>query len=1006
VIYSLLGELEIGRDGQLIELPGGPTLIVLAALLVSANRRVSKIDLIRAAWGKDDVKEAQLHKRVMAVRDLLDQVGRRGDLRTHARFGYELRTAEEDIDTLLFRRLVRTAQEAGAEHDTEDEAGYLQRALALWRGPHPLSNVPSDAFHQETAALEQRHKRAAARLFELELARGHHERILDQLILIAGFYPADRRLCEQLMLAEYQSGHPTDATRAFERYREALEEETGAAPDPMLRTFYFAIARGDEAAIARAEASLAKRTGTLARPVVAVPRQLPRPVDLVGRDDLAAEVSWLLRREPGRTVPIVVISGPGGIGKTGLALRAAHESSDRYPDGQLHAELRGAGGGAVDTAEILAQFLRALGVPLVPDAKAERLAMYRTLLADRRVLVVLDDATDGAQVSDLAPASMGCSVLVTARQRLPEISGAHHVAPLEPLGQADATELFLRVVRGAGIDLPDLDGVDQVVALCAGLPLALRIAGALRVRHHPRPTAELASRLAGLGPEAFAYGELSVARTIGAGFERLDPAARELFLGLGLLPLRGFGLWTAAALLDGADVDAGAALAQLAASFMIESVEPELRYRFHDLTREYARRRALAERPGERGAVPGRAYRALLTLTRRAHARLYGGDFEVVHSAVADWDAPADVLAEVDAAPLDWFEKERPNIRAAVEHCAALGLPDICWDLAVSAHEFYTIRGYFDDWHATHAVALDACRKAGDQRGEGIVLACRNQPALVASRRTDGAASLAELQRAADLLAQCGDRHGLAIALRTLANALRRDGHLARPLALFNEALGHYAASGDTVGAWQTLRFIGQTHLDLRHDDDARRVLAAAEAAASDIGSTRLLAQTRYWIGQACLAAGDLDSAQAAFEAVYDVFGVDAGVGHAYAVHGMGDVARRRGAYDAAEGHLALAADLARDAADATLEGRVLLSVAALRAAQGRPDEQVLELEQAAAVFARCGAAYLEARALAALARVLADRGESAGAAWERVENLDRAAGLADEDRVHRRPGC
>ena len=200
----------------------------------------------------------------------------------------------------------------------------------------------------------------------------------------------------------------------------------------------------------------------------------------------------------------------------------------------------------------------------------------------------------------------GCAVLVTARQRLPEVAGAHHVAPLEPLERAEATELFLRVVADAGINLEnDLAAVDRVVTLCGGLPLALRIAGALRVHNHPRPTAELADRLARQGPAAFAYGELNVARTIGAGFERLDDGARQLFLALGLLPLTGFGLWTAAALLGGAD--ASVPLSQLAASFMIESVEPEMRYRFHDLTREYARRRALGEYAGDQGYTSARS---------------------------------------------------------------------------------------------------------------------------------------------------------------------------------------------------------------------------------------------------------------------------------------------------------------------------------------------------------------------------------------------------------------
>jgi DNA-binding SARP family transcriptional activator/tetratricopeptide (TPR) repeat protein len=1005
VIYRVLGELEIGGDGGLLELPGGPSLVVLAALLVNVNRQMSKTELIRAAWGGDDVSEAQLHKRVMEVRNVLARIGRRDDLKTHPRFGYEMRVAEEDIDSLLFQRLVRDAQEAGTERRTEVEIGCLWDALRLWRGPRPLSNVSSDAFRQETMALQQRHKRAAVRLFDLELARGNHEEILDELIRVSGFYPADRRLCEQLMVAQYRCGHPGDVAEAFEHYRHTLAEETGGDPDPLLRAFHFAVARGDEAAIAAAESAIARRPGAPPRSIVTVPRQLPPPVDLVGRTDLAAEASWLLRREPQAAAPVVVISGPGGIGKTALALRAAHSSSDRYPDGQLYMELRGTVGGATDTGEIVAQFLRALGMPRVPDTTAERLAAYRTLLADRRVLLMLDDASDGAQIAELVPANSRCAVLVTARQRLPEISGAHHVAPLEPLGPADAAELFLRVVREGGIaPEDDLDAVGRLVALCGGLPLALRIAGALRVHDHPRPTIDLVKRLASQGPDGFAYGELSVARTIGAGFERLDADARRLLLALGLVPLTGFGLWTAAAVLGGASLDSSAALSRLAARFMIESMEAEPRYRFHDLTREYVRRLALAEYPGDPGSVPGLVYGALLTLTRYAHARLHGGDFEVVHSGVPDWQAPPDVLAEIDASPVGWFEKERSNIRVAVEECARLGLTGICWDLAVSAHEFYTIRGYFDDWSATHTTALSACLAAGDRRGEGAVLVCLNQPALIASRRS-GSTSVLELQRAADLLADCGDRHGQAIALRTLAHALRRQGHLTRPLALFNDALGHYTASGDTIGRWQALRFIGQNQLALGNHEQARQALEEAQAIADESGDHRLIAQTRYWIGQACLAAGDLDGAQSAFNAVWDVYGGETGIGHAYAVHGLGDVARCRGEHETAERHLTGAVGLAHEA-DTVLEGRTWLSIAGLRRDQGKQDEQIAALERATHLFQGCGAAHLEARALAALAQVMSEQANTAAAdsAWKRIERLYALAGLPDEDRIYRRP--
>jgi len=1012
-MYGLLGELRIGRDRPYLPLPSGYTLTLLAALLLHANHEMSKADLIRAAWGDEGATEAQLYKRVKEVRDLLAQAGRQDDLKTRAKFGYELRVAEEDLDSLWFQRLVQQARHAQSASRIAEEMQLLRQALALWRGARPLSNVPGDAFRPEIAALEQRRKRAAVRLFDLELALDGHERILDDLIQLAADHPVDRRLRQQLMIALHRCGHSTDATAAYELYREQLVEQTGGEPDPELRELYFAIARGDEPAVALVAASIAERAGTLTTTGTAVPRQLPPTTPLVGRDELAAETAWLLRREPDRAPPIIVISGAGGIGKTALAVRASHEASDHYPDGQLYAELHSAVGQPVDTGELMAQFLRAFGVPRVPETKAERLAAYRTLLADRRVLVVLDDAADGAQVSDLVPANPNCAVVVTSRTRMPELAGAHHVAPLAPLDREHSTTLFLQVVASAGIDPVDhLDAVDRVIGLCGGLPLALRIAGSLRVRDHPRPTADLADRLARQGPFALAYGNLSLARTIGAGFDRLTEPARRLFLGLGQLRLPDFPPWAAAALLDDladlpASGDVGAALSQLAASFMVEPVDGRPRYRFHDLTRDYADLRARAELGSDAIGLAWSGYRALLTLVRRAHARLYGGDFEVVHSEVAPWAAPPDVLAEVDTAPLEWFERERANIRAAVDHCATLGMTDLCWDLAVSAHEFYTIRGYFDDWYATHAQALRACRAHGDARGEGVVLACLGQPALIAGRRRGGDVSgPADLDRAVRLLTAARDRHGQAIALRTLGNALRRLGQLSRPLALFNDALGHYAASGDLVGQCQTLRFIGQTHLDRGELPAALRALARATTVARQLGGGRLVAQTGYWVGQTQLAVGDVDAAEAAFADVFEVYRDDPGVGHAYARHGMGDVAIRRGQYATAERHLAVAGDLATGS-DLVLDGCVQLSTGELQRALHQPDLQILALTAAAERFAECGSAYLETRAQAALGVAHAEQGNHAAAmaAWSRVVDLYTVGGVPEADRIFAPPG-
>jgi tetratricopeptide (TPR) repeat protein len=602
-------------------------------------------------------------------------------------------------------------------------------------------------------------------------------------------------------------------------------------------------------------------------------------------------------------------------------------------------------------------------------------------------------------------------VVITSRWRLADLDVAHHhVAPLAPLDPATARQLFLARVRSFGIELQgDDDAVDKVVALCGGLPLALRIAAALRVQQDPLPTAELAAWLARQGLAGFAFGELNLSRTIEAGCNRLDRIAQQLFEDLGLLQLRSYAMWTAAALLDGPDgpdgpgADPARALAELAAASMLEPVGPGVRYRFHELTRDYARERASRRHPhpADRRSRCQRAYRALLTLTRQAHAALYGGDFEIVHSDEPGWEAPAGVRAEVSRAPLDWFEAERANIRAAVSHCVELGLTGICWDLAFSAHEFYTLRGYYDDWFATSTTALAACRAAGDVRGEGIMLTSLGQPALVASRagRVSG---LDDLDHAVALLDRAGDQHGRAIALRTLASALRRRGQLTRPLQLFTEALAGYQAAGDTVGEWQALRLIGQAHLDRGEHHLARSRLQAALEVAMGVDDPRLRAQTWYWAGMACLAVGDLEGAEPAFNALRGVFPRPPDLGHAYAMHGLAELARHKREPEVASSFLAVAARLA-DQTDATLKGRVYLSEALLHEAAGQATLQLRALEQAVACFDGGAAAY-QVQALDDLARARASYGDypAAQAARDQADKHYEAMALPEEDRVYR----
>jgi DNA-binding SARP family transcriptional activator/tetratricopeptide (TPR) repeat protein len=1024
VIYRLLGDLEISRDGgRSLTLPTGKPLAVLAALLVNPNRLVAKPYLLKAAWGDSETQEAQLHKSINAVRRLLEQIGRRDHLITHQKSGYEFQVDELDLDMLVFRKLVRQAEEAaGSGH----EVGLLREALGLWRGPHPLSNVPEALLREEREQLESRRKLAAVRLFDLELAARNYALVQAEASPLAGDFPADKRLCEQLMIAVYRNGHGADATAVFERHTRVLEAQTGGPPDPELRNLAYAIGRADEDAVARAEEAIARRAGAGAAagsgaaargadragqpPVLAIPRQLPpRPADFTGRGDLVAEVSWLLGREPAdesAEPQVIVITGPGGVGKTALALEVAHRVAGRYPGGQLYLDLGGTTSEPAPPGEALAQFLRAFGIDAVPDLVAERAAQFRSLLANRRVLIVLDDALSGAQVRTLIPAHPGCSVVITARGRQADLDVSHHhVAPLAPLDPATARQLFLTRVGSFGIELGgELDAVDKVVALCGGLPLALRIAAALRVHQDPLPTAGLASFLARQGLAGFAFGELNLARTIEAGCNRLDSTAQQLFEDLGLLQLRSFAMWTAAALLDGLDADPARVLADLAAASMLEPASPGVRYRFHELTRDYALQRASRQHPDPADRRPRcqRAYRGLLTLARRAHAALYGGDFEVVHCDEPDWQAPAGVRAEVSRAPLDWFEAERANLRAAVSHCAELGLTGICWDLAFTAHEFYTLRGYYDDWFATSSAALAACQAAGDVRGEGIMLTSLGQPALVASR-TAQVSSLADLDHAVTLLGRAGDQHGQAIAGRTLASALRRRGELSRPVRLLEDALAGYQAAGDTVGQWQALRLIGQINLDRGEHHLARARLQAALDVAMGVDEPRLRAQTWYWVGMACLAVGDLKGAEPAFSALWGVFPRPPELGHAYALHGLAELARQNHDPEMASSYLAEAARLA-DQADATLKGRVYLSEAGLHADAGHAVLQLRALEQAVACFGG-GAVANQVLALDELARARAGYGDypAAQAARDLADQHYEAIALPEEDRAYRR---
>lgn len=962
MIFRILGQLAVG-NGR-VPLPTGHQLTVLAVLLINPNRRVSRAELMRWAWGATEVRPTQLDKQASYVRTFLGSLPGEHSLVTYKGFGYELRVAEADHDMLGFEKLIRDAEAAPGDA----EAGLLRQALRLWRGRHPLEGVPGEIGVTLGAELISRRKRALVRLCDLEFARGRHADVLDDLRHLVGYHPTDKRLTEQLMLALYHNGHAMEALDVYDAYAVALEAAAGALPDPGLKALNYAIARGDDEAVAGRGGVAPRRPP---RPVEfqVTPRQLPpAPANFVGRSEVVQEVQWLLSRA-GSGPRVVVLTGPGGIGKSALAVHVGHRVRDNYPDGQLFLELGGTRAEPGPTAEVLAQVLRSFGLTRIPDMREERANLLRSVLSDKRVLLMLDDAHDEAQVQDLIPGNPGCAVLITARQRLPLLAGAHHVPALLPLDRDEALDLYQRVVRDAGVRTTaargglERDAATRIVDLCAGLPLAVWVAAALRGEDGGPSAAELATRLADQPLASLVFRDRSVARTIGAGIERLDGAARTLFLGLGLLPMPDIAPWTAAAVLD---ADPYEPLRKLAGRYLIRPAG-EGRYRFHELTHELAGLYARDDAAGRswRDAVVERVYRSLLTLVRRAHRAIYGGDYEVVHGTTAPATPSQAVLDAVDRAPMTWYETERLNIRAAVRHCCELGLTEIAWDLAVSSHEFYNRRGYLDDWAATHQVALAACRAAGNVRGEAALLAVLGQPALITGRRP-GVSGIAELERSARLFQQADDGHGEAIALRTLGNALRHAGRFDEALDAVQAAVKGYTAAGDLLGRWQALRYVGQLHLDLGRPERAAGLLAEAEAVAREFAQPLLQAQTAYWLGRALLETGDAPAAKEQFLSVLALVDDADEVGVAWGHFGLGDLDLAAGNHDDAERHLNVAAQMAGRADDAVLEGRIALSQAALYRTTGRPIEARQRVDRAVTCFDAANADHLKQQAEAA----------------------------------------
>ncbi len=599
VEFGVLGPLVVSATGRPVELTAPKLRIVLASLLMRPARVISTPELMDNLWDEQlpaDGRSA-LQTYVMRLRGALGPA--RHVIRTEAT-GYKIDVSQEAVDHCQFRSFIGLAQAARNGGNLHAESRALRSGLALWRG-RPLADVPSHALQQhEVPRLEEERLVAVERRIDVDLDLGRHAALVSELYSLTAEHQLRERFWGQLMVALYRSDRQADALRAYHQLSTLLREELGLDPCEQLRELYQGVLCGDQVLAAPRTPALSDAGPARVAASRASPFQVPHDVaDFVGREDLMSELAVLGNVSDKAGLAVLALSGPPGVGKTALAFRAAHRLRQAFPDGQLFADLRGYSSDPPKTpSESLEQFLRALGIPSAELSHGldEQGALFRSVLADRRVLVILDNARDADQVRPLLPGSSSCVVIVTSRDSLLGLSatdGARAIS-VGPLPPAAARTLLSRILGRQRV-AAEATATDELAALCSYLPLAIRI---VAVRLAARPRITIASAVRELRSAnkfaAMAIGddeEAAVYRAFERSYRLLQPSDARLFRLVSLIPGRDFDRHAAASVAAASPGAVQGMLERLEAANLIYARKPG-RFQFHGLIRDFAHYRA------------------------------------------------------------------------------------------------------------------------------------------------------------------------------------------------------------------------------------------------------------------------------------------------------------------------------------------------------------------------------------------------------------------------------
>ncbi|MET0237588.1 MAG: BTAD domain-containing putative transcriptional regulator [Kibdelosporangium sp.] len=836
IVFRVLGPLEVTIAGQPVTLGGRKPRMLLATLLLQPNSTVGVDTLVDVLWPDCPPRSAVANVRTYA-HALRNEIGARVCTRPG---GYLVTVDPDELDMTTF--------------EAKAESGRFDEANALWRG-RVLADLPRSPVWEPTLArLEE------LRLSVIERGLTVRENTIPELRGLLAEHPLREELWRHLVLALHESGRTSEALHAYREAERILAAELGTRPGPELRR------TGDEI-----------RTSVF--PVCQLPLDLP---DFTGRTAVVREAGNLLH---GTKPAVVVLTGAAGIGKSTVAVHIGHQLAPAFPDGQLYVELRG----NRDPFDVLAYLLDALGIQDMPGTLEARAARYRSVLARRRTLVILDDAAGAEQVAPLLPGSGGSAVVITSRTRVPDLPAAVPIV-IKPMTDAEASELLGRIA-GRGRVAEEPEHARGILRACGNLPLAIRVAGAKLAARPAIPLRVIAERLRderGRIDELVA-GNLSVRTAITDSYARLAPIAARALRFASMLGPVSFPGWTLAALLDRPRADD--VLDTLVDANLLHvtvDVTGSPRYRIPALSRCYAGERLAAEPRQELQAAIRRVLSGYVGLATHAAARMPVPFFGLLPQNTSGSPGPSD--------PAGWFEAERPSMVALLEAAALLEVQQDAWQIPASYAPYFDLRGHHADWLRSHEIALAGARQAGDPHGTAIVLRNLGQVNLYQDRYDEAESATRESLR---LFTDAGDDNGVGLALAGIGTTLRIHGRLPEALAHQRQALRifvrteqpHFeaaarvaagtvllaqkqfsAAEAWLTGARRLSASIGDRHREahalqrlawLCEPAQALDHLTEVTEVFHQLGDDHCLAYARQTTGEVCLRAGDRNRAQA-----------------------------------------------------------------------------------------------------------------------------------------------